>query len=359
MVTLTMRRRTLYRGLAAVFVLAFLGVAVTMQISAHGNVSSPNVIHACKNISSGETKIVGANDACKKNWISVDLQGSLVGQLCPPGQFVIGIDQDGNVSCSCGDGTVSPGVGEQCDDGNTLDGDGCSSTCTLEIVCGDGVVEGAEQCDDGNTDGGDGCSSACTVTACDGHFDCGDAAQDTGDYCNFEVGLCGPPGFCGDGLLDPGEQCDDGNINDGDGCDFSCTIEAECVDDADCAGSEGGPSVLTKPAAPLGGIRAIRTPTVGPPMFAGSTVPANSPESVAETAALSYVGSRHRASMMDNVVRARSVTSLSSAVATVSVCLTQRGLRAPRIANVVPPRFAWSAVATEPAASPKFAATVS
>ena len=29
--------------------------------------------------------------------------------------------------------------------------------------CGNGVVEGEEQCDDGNTDAGDGCSSVCKV----------------------------------------------------------------------------------------------------------------------------------------------------------------------------------------------------
>jgi cysteine-rich repeat protein len=32
----------------------------------------------------------------------------------------------------CGDGVVEPLAGEQCDDGNTLDGDGCSSTCQIE-----------------------------------------------------------------------------------------------------------------------------------------------------------------------------------------------------------------------------------
>jgi cysteine-rich repeat protein len=30
------------------------------------------------------------------------------------------------------------------------------------MVCGDGVVTGSETCDDGNTDG-DGCSSTCTI----------------------------------------------------------------------------------------------------------------------------------------------------------------------------------------------------
>ncbi len=33
----------------------------------------------------------------------------------------------------CGDGVVDEG--EECDDGNTNDGDGCSSTCTVEAVC--------------------------------------------------------------------------------------------------------------------------------------------------------------------------------------------------------------------------------
>lgn len=46
---------------------------------------------------------------------------------------------------SCGDGFIHFGF-EECDDGNTMSGDGCSSTCTI-AACGDGVVEGMEQCD--------------------------------------------------------------------------------------------------------------------------------------------------------------------------------------------------------------------
>ena len=53
---------------------------------------------------------------------------------------------------------------EACDDANTVDGDGCSSTCELDgAVCGDGVVDPGEECDDGNTDDYDGCSDACGV----------------------------------------------------------------------------------------------------------------------------------------------------------------------------------------------------
>src|SRR6185369_8881402 len=35
-------------------------------------------------------------------------------------------------SPTCGDGTVQASCGEQCDDGNTTNGDGCSSTCQTE-----------------------------------------------------------------------------------------------------------------------------------------------------------------------------------------------------------------------------------
>ena len=94
----------------------------------------------------------------------------------------------------CGDGMTSD-VGEQCDDGNTVGGDGCSATCQLEN-CGDGVTDDAtETCDDGNTVSSDGCSAAC---------------QHEG---------------CGDGVLQSSEQCDDGNTVSGDGCSATCTFE--------------------------------------------------------------------------------------------------------------------------------------
>lgn len=64
---------------------------------------------------------------------------------------------------------------EQCDDGNLISGDGCSSTCTIEFgfscidinpsvcksTCGDGLKASNEACDDGNQLSGDGCSSTC------------------------------------------------------------------------------------------------------------------------------------------------------------------------------------------------------
>ena len=61
----------------------------------------------------------------------------------------------------CGDGNIEGN--EQCDDGNTANGDGCSSICTIETasICGNNIVEAGETCDDGNTINGDGCSATC------------------------------------------------------------------------------------------------------------------------------------------------------------------------------------------------------
>jgi fibro-slime domain-containing protein len=88
---------------------------------------------------------------------------------------------------TCGDG-IREGT-EQCDDGDNDMGDGCTPTCEREptcaavgidpstkacltsdlggcsSACGDGIKFGAEACDDGNTLSGDGCSSSCTVEA--------------------------------------------------------------------------------------------------------------------------------------------------------------------------------------------------
>ena len=93
----------------------------------------------------------------------------------------------------CGNGVLE--AGEQCDDGNTVAGDGCSPNCRLE-VCGNHILDPGEQCDDGNTVSGDGCSATCQREP-----------------------------RCGDGVVDAGEQCDDGNTVSGDGCSASCQLE--------------------------------------------------------------------------------------------------------------------------------------
>ncbi|MBW2294012.1 MAG: DUF4215 domain-containing protein, partial [Deltaproteobacteria bacterium] len=97
----------------------------------------------------------------------------------------------------CSDGVIQAGIGEECDDGNLTNDDGCSSTCLLEF-CGDAVQQASEQCDDGNTISEDGCSSLCVLEFCSDSI--------------IQVGL--------------GEECDDGNTVPGDGCSDICKIEA-------------------------------------------------------------------------------------------------------------------------------------
>lgn len=69
-----------------------------------------------------------------------------------------------DVDCTfpaCGDGIFNPAAGEECDDGNGIDGDGCDLGCILS-GCGNGIIGGAdEECDDGNNVDGDGCTLEC------------------------------------------------------------------------------------------------------------------------------------------------------------------------------------------------------
>jgi cysteine-rich repeat protein len=59
----------------------------------------------------------------------------------------------------CGNGVQNSG--EECDDGNNIDGDSCTNACKA-ARCGDGVVNIAlEQCDDGNNRDGDYCTNQC------------------------------------------------------------------------------------------------------------------------------------------------------------------------------------------------------
>lgn len=129
--------------------------------------------------------------------------GTNVEMWCLHMRRVDGGLQDTNGRCFfvaiCGDGFSWPDI-EHCDDGNLVDGDGCSSTCDVEAapVCGDGVKEANEACDDGNTSSQDGCNAQCEIE----HLCC-----------------------CGNGHVEPGEQCDDGNGHDGDGCSAGCQSE--------------------------------------------------------------------------------------------------------------------------------------
>ncbi len=142
----------------------------------------------------------------------------------------------------CGDNDIQ--LGEECDDGGTSDGDGCSSICEVEY-CGDSVIQAGlgETCDDGAESAS--CDSDCTART------------------------------CGDGTLNAtgGEACDDGNGTNLDGCSSACAVEApgptdyvsywklDETDEDDDAVDEGassydgdpqsGATVITSSLAPL------------------------------------------------------------------------------------------------------------
>ena len=184
----------------------------------------------------------------------------------------------------CGDGNLDET--EECDDGNTEDGDGCSALCGIEPqpectleetqpcdtgflgICGAGTQICSEQgfwgeCVQNTTSTAEICDNQLDDD-CDGTIDCDDedCAEDLacqpepycGDgvingeeqcdegenngtecvpeydssctYCSTScetIELTGP--YCGDSNLDETEECDDGNNIDGDGCSASCVIE--------------------------------------------------------------------------------------------------------------------------------------
>jgi fibro-slime domain-containing protein len=185
----------------------------------------------------------------------------------------------GDAGPACGDGFQHDS--EDCDDGNTLPGDGCNGACVVEpnslceepgmpcvstLVCGDGQVDPGEICDDGNDADGDGCSADCTEQdpafvcvpgeECFQLYVCGDSRvspaagescedgnQMSDDGCSAECEVeegysCPIPGqtcsvleVCGDASLAAGEQCDDGALEPGDGCSAECRVEADWVCD--------------------------------------------------------------------------------------------------------------------------------
>jgi cysteine-rich repeat protein len=206
----------------------------------------------------------------------------------------------------CGNGKVMDGSSEECDDGNTQDGDGCTQECKIEPgwkctstnssdtvmpcvkACGDGKVDKpSEECDDGNALDGDGCGRDCIITigwACaedihgisrcrelpecanwkrewekgeecdDGNFINGDGCS---QFCTIEAGYactnfsykedvcCATLDLCGNGKKDLCEKCDDGNRKSNDGCSSECVVEQMyqcrdgcngplCISESDC-----------------------------------------------------------------------------------------------------------------------------
>ena len=238
-----------------------------------------------------DSNIMGG-DGCSENCLIEDTQGpctantDCVGGICDPTSNTC------ESADLCGNGVIESGEG--CDDGGVVSGDGCSSACLIEDnlgvcasdsdcvsntcdtaigicgvnpSCGNGILEVnlGEACDDGNILGGDGCSENCLVeddfmTPCStdaqcvgGTCDlsagvcapsCDDNAQCLSGACNAVTGVCNVIDRCGNSLVETAEGCDDGNVASNDGCNSSCRIEdglGTCLLDDDCASNSCDP----------------------------------------------------------------------------------------------------------------------
>lgn len=85
-------------------------------------------------------------------------------------------------------------------------------TLTIESCerCNDSKLQSKETCDDGNSLNGDGCSDLCQIEL---------------DWFCVYTGLISECSSCGDGIrLGGGETCDDG-VPDSEGCSFDCQGE--------------------------------------------------------------------------------------------------------------------------------------
>jgi cysteine-rich repeat protein len=163
-------------------------------------------------------------------------------------------------------GNTKPERNEECDDGNTKDYDGCTALCKKEPICGNGLPETGticfsldpntgecaqyvplgEECDDGNTIDTDGCIS-CKAPICgDGKTQTGVEQCDDTNTIDTDACVACNKAFCGDGSVESGvEECDLGNDSAGNNLNGAsgqaCTAECKkrSPDELDCEAAAG------------------------------------------------------------------------------------------------------------------------
>src|SRR3989344_1156070 len=215
--------------------------------------------NSCLNAICGDTYIRTGLEICDGNTLACMAGGYTGNRNC-------NFSCSGWVGCianqSCGDGIVQVGAGEQCDDHNLINGDGCNSTCKIEQCTDDAnctdwlYCNGIERCSVGVCVVGiaptlsDGIS--CTVDSCDEVNDrvlhgldnsvCQNGAWCDGvETCTSTGCVVGTAQSCNDGISCTADSCNEG-VNMGDNlgsCIFntsacSCTTNAQCDDGNPC-----------------------------------------------------------------------------------------------------------------------------
>jgi len=127
-----------------------------------GVIQAPEVCETVSDCGQIPNAVVGCSN-CQCTALSINPPSITCGDAqCSPGET----QQNCPMDCGqpqpvarCGDGVIGNTPGEQCDDGNTANNDGCSAACRTE-VCGDGVVQAGrgEQCEPPNTQN---CDASC------------------------------------------------------------------------------------------------------------------------------------------------------------------------------------------------------
>lgn len=185
------------------------------------------------------TEACGANHACSAGTPLSD------GTACGEGLVCV----NGNCATpQCGDGQKQ--IGEECDDGNALSGDGCDF-CKFPCVSTDALRDctksgdscaGTNACDDVKhtcTAGAklsEGAACGAGTGKCLGGIctllSCGNAQLDSGEECDPPAaGTCSAQcqkvvtPVCGNGTIEPPEHCDDQATANLDGCGAKCAYE--------------------------------------------------------------------------------------------------------------------------------------
>ena len=186
----------------------------------------------------------GRINACEAVKKALEMAGKNVSQVVCGGSIVNPdpIEEPDDNDAYCGNGIVEEG--EECDDGNTKNGDGCSKYCMWEETPVDSDIDTTDTSDSDTADTGDSDTADSDTgdsdTGDSGTSDTGDSTDssdttvpDTGDTSDFtdteasDSGNSDSGAYCGNNIVEEGEQCDDGNTKNGDGCSKYCMFEKD------------------------------------------------------------------------------------------------------------------------------------
>ncbi len=110
---------------------------------------SSSCVTSCPTLGCTILGLAGKADACTAQCVPAGTRTACVsGDACCPAGCTEADDSD--CAAACGNSVFD--LGEECDDGNRVSGDGCSATCTIEQFCGTD-----SECQDGDV---------CTADAC-------------------------------------------------------------------------------------------------------------------------------------------------------------------------------------------------